>query len=92
LRGKKIDHEKGATMPAGYLTDATGTAAPCINPANGTISAGPYLNNITIARNKGDIFSITGKGLSPKNGWLFIPTATKPAVISDAQVTLNYSL
>lgn len=51
--------EKGATMPAGYLTNSTATAAPYVDPTNGAnnVPAGnPYLNNITIAWNSGDTF------------------------------------
>ncbi|MDB5154259.1 MAG: Susd and RagB outer rane lipoprotein [Mucilaginibacter sp.] len=51
--------EKGVGMPAGYLTDATSTAAPYVDPTNATnnVSAGsPYLNNVTIAWNAGDSF------------------------------------
>jgi len=51
--------EKGATMPAGYLTNNTATAVPYVDPTNGAnnVAAGsPYLNNITIAWNAGDTF------------------------------------
>ena len=51
--------EKGATMPAGYLTNSTATAAPYVDPTNGAnnVNAGsPYLNNITVAWNNGDTF------------------------------------
>ncbi|WP_426669495.1 RagB/SusD family nutrient uptake outer membrane protein [Mucilaginibacter sp. McL0603] len=51
--------EKGVNMPAGYLSDATSTAAPYVDPTNATNSVGagsPYLNNITIAWNLGDPF------------------------------------
>ena len=51
--------DKGVAMPAGYLTDATSTAAPYVDPADASnnIPAGnPYLNNITIAWNGGATF------------------------------------
>jgi len=51
--------DKGVTMPAGYLTDATSVAQPYVDPANSAnnVPAGnPYLNNITIAWNAGDTF------------------------------------
>jgi hypothetical protein len=51
--------EKGATMPAGYISNTTNTAAPYIDPTNAgnSVSTGsPYLNNITIAWNSGDTF------------------------------------
>jgi hypothetical protein len=51
--------EKGASMPAGYLSDATSTAIPYIDPTNATndvLAGSPYLNNITIAWNPGDSF------------------------------------
>jgi hypothetical protein len=51
--------EKGLTVPAGYLTNSTSTAAPYVDPTNGAnnVNAGsPYLNNITIAWNSGDTF------------------------------------
>jgi fructose-specific component phosphotransferase system IIB-like protein len=43
--------DKGVTMPTGYLTDATSTAQPYVDPtdASNNVPAGnPYLNNITI--------------------------------------------
>jgi hypothetical protein len=43
--------ERGVTMPAGYLTDATSTANPYIDPTNATndiLAGDPTLNNITI--------------------------------------------
>jgi hypothetical protein len=43
--------DKGVTMPGGYLSDATSTAQPYVDPtdASNNIPAGnPYLNNITI--------------------------------------------
>ncbi|MFI5157953.1 MAG: RagB/SusD family nutrient uptake outer membrane protein [Sphingobacteriales bacterium] len=46
--------EKGVGMPAGYLTDATSTAASYFDPTNSTnnvTTGSPYLNNITIAWN-----------------------------------------
>ena len=46
--------EKGASMPASYLTNSTATAAPYIDPTNGTnsvLSGSPYLNNISVAWN-----------------------------------------
>jgi len=51
--------EKGVTMPTGYLTDATSTAAPYVDPtnsANNVAAGSPYLNNITIAWNSSDTF------------------------------------
>jgi hypothetical protein len=51
--------EKGVSMPAGYLSDATSTAAPYSDPTNSAnnIAAGSsQLNNITIAYNPGDSF------------------------------------
>lgn len=51
--------ERGLTMPSGYLTDATSTAAPYVdtkNPTNSVLTGSPYLNNITIAWNDGDTF------------------------------------
>jgi len=48
--------ERGLTMPAGYLTNATATAAPYVdthNPANSVAAGSPYLNNVTIAWNSG---------------------------------------
>ncbi len=51
--------EKGASMPAGYLSDAVSTAIPYVDPTNSTnnVAAGsPYLNNITIAWNPGAPF------------------------------------
>jgi hypothetical protein len=51
--------EKGVAMPAGYLTNATSTANPYVDPTNATnnVPAGsPYLNNITIAWNSGASF------------------------------------
>ena len=44
--------EKGVTMPASYLTNATATAAPYVDIENATnsVPAGsPYLNNIPVA-------------------------------------------
>jgi hypothetical protein len=46
--------DKGVAMPATYLTDATSTAAPYVDPtnaANNVPAGNPYLNNITIAWN-----------------------------------------
>jgi hypothetical protein len=43
--------EQGAAMPAGYLTDATSTAAPYVDPknaANNVPAGNPYLNDVTI--------------------------------------------
>jgi hypothetical protein len=51
--------EKGVAMPAGYLTNATSTANPYVDPTNATnnVPAGStYLNNITIAWNSGASF------------------------------------
>ena len=51
--------ERGLTIPAGYLTNTTATAAPyfdTLNPANNIAAGSPYLNNITIAWNAGDTF------------------------------------
>jgi len=51
--------EKGVTMPAGYLTNATATAAPYVdteNAGNSVPAGSPYLNNITIAWSGGDTF------------------------------------
>jgi hypothetical protein len=51
--------EKGVTMPSGYLSDATSTAAPYVDPMNASydVNAGsPYLNDVTIAWNSGDTF------------------------------------
>jgi hypothetical protein len=51
--------ERGLTIPSGYLSNATATAAPYVDTQNGTnsVPAGsPYLNNITIAWNAGDTF------------------------------------
>jgi hypothetical protein len=51
--------ERGVSMPGGYLTNSTATAAPYVDTKNGanSIPAGsPYLNNITIAWNPGDTF------------------------------------
>jgi hypothetical protein len=51
--------EKGAAMPAGYLTNATSTANPYVDPTNATNNVparSPYLNNITIAWNNGASF------------------------------------
>ena len=52
-------NDKGVAMPAGYLTDATSTAAPYVDPAdasNNVPAGNPYLNNITIAWNGGATF------------------------------------
>jgi hypothetical protein len=51
--------EKGVAMPANYLSDASSTAVPYVDPTNSTnnVSAGsPYLNNITIAWNSAASF------------------------------------
>lgn len=51
--------ERGVNMPAGYLTDASSTAAPYIDPVNSAdnVSAGsPYLNNVTIKWSSADSF------------------------------------
>jgi fructose-specific component phosphotransferase system IIB-like protein len=51
--------ERGVTMPAGYLTDATSTAAPYVDPTasvNNIAAGSSYLNDITIAWNASDTF------------------------------------
>ncbi len=51
--------DKGVAMPGGYLSDATSTAAPYIDPTDGSnnVPAGnAYLNNITIKWNAGATF------------------------------------
>jgi len=48
--------ERGVTMPGGYLTNSTATAAPYVdtqNPANSIAAGSPYLNNIPVAWNSG---------------------------------------
>lgn len=51
--------ERGVAVPSGYLTDATSTAAPYVDPensANNVAAGSKYLNNITIAYNDADSF------------------------------------
>lgn len=51
--------ERGLSVPAGYLSNSTATAAPYVdtkNAANSVPAGSPYLNNITIAWNSGDSF------------------------------------
>ena len=49
--------ERGVAMPAGYLSDATRTAAPYVDPqnaANNVAAGSASLNNVTIKWNEGD--------------------------------------
>ncbi|HVV55762.1 MAG TPA: SusD/RagB family nutrient-binding outer membrane lipoprotein, partial [Mucilaginibacter sp.] len=51
--------ERGVNMPAGYLSDATSTAAPYVDPENAAddvLAGSPHLNNVTIKWNDADSF------------------------------------
>jgi hypothetical protein len=51
--------ERGLSVPPGYLTNTTATAAPYVdthNAANSILAGSPYLNNISVAWNSGDSF------------------------------------